>query len=274
MIYNIRYNIVLCVYYIFLDDTQLSFVEGDVIRILEMHESGWWKGVLLKTNKTGYFPVTYTKFLPNKQIELTPFNMQPRHTIINDKYPRKKQETVELKIDNEIIDKNASIIDAQSENYYTPLNVKYDPNNVTKYGLVSHYMAISSSIMMVFSGIMSILLWKDSTPYLINDEIIFELKYYLYTGCYCVGVGFLAFAWEWIYGIERRVGKGLPLRSLIYLVIGTPTFWSFHTSLAGIYYIVNIYYILKIYIYIGMIYIYTNIRYILVDYQFIQWFSI
>ena len=214
-----------------------------------MNDNGFWKGMIVGKDKIGLFPVTYTRSISNN-VELTTNNRIPpnlprtvpitaeastEHTItIND-----RSRKINKKPPPFVAPKKNTLVDATSENYYSyqTLNVKYDPNSVTKYGLVSHYMSISSSIMMIGLGIVSGYLWFDSSDYLINEGIIYDKIYYLYSCAYCVGVGLLVFAWEWIFGIVRSRTGGIPFRSLIYLLIGIPTLWNYHTSLAGIIYI-------------------------------------
>jgi hypothetical protein len=40
----------------------LSFVKGDVVRVLEVDSSGWWKVILLRTGETGICPYNYFNF--------------------------------------------------------------------------------------------------------------------------------------------------------------------------------------------------------------------
>lgn len=42
-------------------DTEISFSQGDIIRVLRQHKSGWWKGEL--NGQTGLFPSNYCKII-------------------------------------------------------------------------------------------------------------------------------------------------------------------------------------------------------------------
>lgn len=44
------------------NDQELTFLQGDIVRVLEENESGWWKGVHVVTGKEGIFPFNYFNF--------------------------------------------------------------------------------------------------------------------------------------------------------------------------------------------------------------------
>jgi hypothetical protein len=43
------------------DDEQLAFEQGDVIKVTEVAESGWWSGCLPRTKALGVFPSNYAE---------------------------------------------------------------------------------------------------------------------------------------------------------------------------------------------------------------------
>ncbi|KAH3744713.1 protein kinase C and casein kinase substrate in neurons protein [Pelomyxa schiedti] len=47
------------------EDSELSFVEGDIILVENKDPSGWWKGTLGAGGKSGLFPSNYVEIIGN-----------------------------------------------------------------------------------------------------------------------------------------------------------------------------------------------------------------
>jgi len=122
---------------------------------------------------------------------------------------------------------------AAMENYYSAevLNLNFNPNAKSRFGLASHYMSMFAAISMVFLG-MSAWAWADGSPYL-EAEGLADPDICLFVGLYCFFGGIAVFAWEYTRG-DIRVRKSVPLRSMFYFILGVPMMLTLCTALGAV----------------------------------------
>ncbi len=110
------------------DDAQLTFKEGDVIVVLEEHDSGWWTGRLEKNGKEGYFPDTYVKQVKQGGPPPPPGGAPDGAGKIESKQMEQTEKGITFA--------DSEQVNPLEEMYYSAevLNLKYNPNARTRYG--------------------------------------------------------------------------------------------------------------------------------------------
>jgi len=251
------------------DTGQLSFKEGDRIVVIDEDETGWWTGRLEKGGQEGYFPATYIREADGAASSTTTTNTssgEKKKGLFGGKKKEKKSEQKSLKIEtarkegggrtgtgdgkSPSVDYTNYFANAQkvqisvpdafdgeenaaSENYYAAevLNLHFNPNSRTRYGLASHYMSMFAAITTVGLATSS-WSWSDGSPYLFSQGLASE-GFCLFLGLYGFFGGILVFLWEYTRG-DIRSRKAFPFRSAGYFVMGLPLLFQLPTALAGV----------------------------------------
>jgi len=122
---------------------------------------------------------------------------------------------------------------AALENYYAAevLNLKFNPNAKSRYGLVAHYMSLFSSVSTFFLST-SAWAWYNGSPYL-EEKKLASYNACLYIGLYAFFMSLIMFPWEYFRGFNRR-HRMLPWRGILYLCLSIPLFVTLVTALAGV----------------------------------------
>eukprot|EP01083_Nonionella_stella_P207731 754336_1 len=119
------------------------------------------------------------------------------------------------------------------ENYYSAevLNLKFNPNAKTRYGLASHYMSMFASISTIFLGT-SAFAWSNGSDWLLTQNLA-NYDICLLIGLYSFFGGFIMLIWEYLRG-DTRLKRSIPFRSIGYFCFGIPLFITLPTSLNGV----------------------------------------